>query len=82
MKFATLCDGTPDGQLLVVSRDLRRAVPATGIASSLRVALETWNESEPRLRALSDAELADPAVAKRRVGKAEKLLIALRHGLF
>jgi fumarylacetoacetate (FAA) hydrolase len=55
MKFATLRDGSPDGQLLVVSRDLRRAVPATGIASSLRAALETWEDSEPRLQALSDA---------------------------
>jgi fumarylacetoacetate (FAA) hydrolase len=54
MKFATLRDGTPDGQLLVVSRDLRRAAPASGIATSLRVALETWQESEPRLQALSD----------------------------
>src|SRR4051812_5567425 len=32
MKLATLRDGTPDGQLLVVSRDLRRAVKATGVA--------------------------------------------------
>jgi fumarylacetoacetate (FAA) hydrolase len=55
MKFATLRDGTPDGRLLVVSRDLRRAVPATSIASSLRTALEMWRETEPRLRALSDA---------------------------
>ncbi len=45
----------PDGQLLVVSRDLRRAVPATGIASSLRAALETLERGEPRLQALSDA---------------------------
>jgi fumarylacetoacetate (FAA) hydrolase len=55
MKLATLRDGTPDGQLLVVSRDLRRAAPATGIANSLRAALETWKGSEPRLQALSDA---------------------------
>jgi fumarylacetoacetate (FAA) hydrolase len=47
--------GWADGQLLVVSRDLRRAVPATEIARSLRAALETWKESEPHLQALSDA---------------------------
>src|SRR6185295_16283999 len=55
MKLATLRDGTPDGQLAVVSRDLRRAIPATGIASSLRLALESWDISEPRLGVLSDA---------------------------
>ena len=28
MKLATLCDGTRDGRLVVVSRDLTRASPA------------------------------------------------------
>jgi naringenin degradation protein FdeI len=55
MKLATLRDRSPDGQLLVVSRDLRRAVRATGIAESLRVALESWDQSEARLRELSEA---------------------------
>jgi fumarylacetoacetate (FAA) hydrolase len=55
MKLATLRDGTSDGQLLVVSRDLRRAIPATGVASSLRAALENWQPCESRLQALSDA---------------------------
>jgi fumarylacetoacetate (FAA) hydrolase len=55
MKLASLRDGTPDGQLVVVSRDLRRAVAAIHIAHSLRVALETWGETEAPLQALSDA---------------------------
>ena len=55
MKLASLHDGTPDGRLVVVSRDLQRAVPATGIANSLRTAIETWNECESRLHSLSDA---------------------------
>jgi fumarylacetoacetate (FAA) hydrolase len=55
MKVATLRTGSADGQLLVVSGDLRRAVRATGIAESLRAALESWQEVEPRLRALSEA---------------------------
>jgi fumarylacetoacetate (FAA) hydrolase len=55
MKLATLRDGSADGQLLVVSRDLRRAVRAIGIAASLRVALESWEHSVPPLRALSEA---------------------------
>ena len=55
MKLASLRDGTPDGRLLVVSRDLCRAVPATGIAHSLRTALEAWEQCEPRLQSLADA---------------------------
>lgn len=57
MKLATLRDGTPDGRLVVVSRDLRRAVDATKIAKSLLSALESWDKTEPRLREL--AELLD-----------------------
>ena len=55
MKLATLRDGTADGQLVVVSRDLQRAAPAAGIAKSLLAALESWEQAEPRLRALSEA---------------------------
>jgi fumarylacetoacetate (FAA) hydrolase len=55
MKLATYRDGTPDGRLLVVSRDLRRAVAATAIASNLLGALERWDDVAPRLQALSDA---------------------------
>ena len=55
MKLATLREGSADGRLAVVSRDLRRAVRATGIAESLRTALESWEEAAPRLQRLSDA---------------------------
>ncbi len=46
-----------------------------------RIMLEVYKRNLQRMRALSDGELADPAVGKRLVGKAEKILIALRHGL-
>ncbi|HEX7238429.1 MAG TPA: fumarylacetoacetate hydrolase family protein [Gammaproteobacteria bacterium] len=55
MKLATLRDGSPDGDLVVVSRDLKRAVRARGIAPNLLAALESWPTAEPKLRALSDA---------------------------
>lgn len=55
MKLATYRDGTPDGRLLVVSRDLRLAVDATAIARNLLAALERWNDVVPRLQALADA---------------------------
>lgn len=50
MKFATLPNGTEDGALLVVSRDLTRAAPATDIAPSLLAALRDWPRVEPLLR--------------------------------
>lgn len=51
MKFATIDDGSLDGRLMIVSRDGRSAVPATGIAASLIDALQRWGEVEPRLQA-------------------------------
>lgn len=52
MKLATLRDETPDGTLLVVSRDLQRAVRANGIASTLQAALDDWERTAPQLEAL------------------------------
>ncbi|MCY1666316.1 fumarylacetoacetate hydrolase family protein [Rhizobium sp. SL86] len=52
MKLATYHDGTRNGQLWVVSRDLAHAVPATGIATCLLSAIEAWDVVSPRLAAL------------------------------
>ena len=54
MKLGTLKDGTRDGQLLVVSRDLRHAASGVGVAPSLREALENWAVAGPRLQQLAD----------------------------
>jgi len=54
VKLATLKDGTRDGKLLVVSRDLKKAVAADSIAPTLLAALENWSACAPRLQALSD----------------------------
>ncbi|KGE76943.1 fumarylacetoacetate hydrolase family protein [Halomonas salina] len=48
MKLATLNVGR-DGELIVVSRDLTRAVRATDIAATLQQAIECWDELAPRL---------------------------------
>lgn len=64
MKLASLRDGSPDGCLLVVSRDLRFAARADAAARSLREALEDWVRVEPLLRDLSNALDAGDAAAK------------------
>ncbi|MGB6054872.1 MAG: fumarylacetoacetate hydrolase family protein [Burkholderiaceae bacterium] len=56
MKLATLKDGTRDGQLAVVARDLKSAVLADGIAGTLQRALDDWNFIAPQLEELA-AEL-------------------------
>ncbi|WP_089952115.1 fumarylacetoacetate hydrolase family protein [Limnohabitans sp. 2KL-3] len=52
MKLATYKDGSRDGQLVVVSRDLSTAHYATGIASKLQQALDDWNFLAPQLQDL------------------------------
>ena len=54
MKLATLKDGSRDGQLVVVSRDLSTAHYATGIASKLQQVLDDWNFLSPQLQDLYD----------------------------
>ncbi|OYU75712.1 MAG: fumarylacetoacetate hydrolase, partial [Burkholderiales bacterium PBB5] len=53
MKLATYKDGSRDGQLVVVSRDLSQAHYATGIATRLQQALDDWNFVSPQLQDLS-----------------------------
>jgi fumarylacetoacetate (FAA) hydrolase len=49
MKLATYQDGTRDGQLVVVSRDLSQAHYATHIANRLQQVLDDWNYLAPAL---------------------------------
>lgn len=54
MKLGSLkVAGRPDGELCVISRDLKKAVKASTIAPSVREAVERWAEVEPSLRKLS-----------------------------
>ncbi len=52
MKLATYKDGSRDGQLVVVSRDLSTAHYATGIAHRLQQVLDDWNFISPQLQDL------------------------------
>lgn len=51
MKLATIKNGSRDGRLAIVSRDLTRAVFADPIAPTLLDAIERWSEVENALRA-------------------------------
>lgn len=53
MKFATLRNGRPDGQLVVVSTDVKRYVSAGRIAPNLQAVLDDWPALTPQLEALA-----------------------------
>lgn len=72
MKLASLKSGGRDGTLVVVSRDLSRAVAVPDVAQTLQAALDDWDNVEATLRGVSreleegpvDGEFAfDPAEA-------------------
>ncbi|WP_323903964.1 fumarylacetoacetate hydrolase family protein [Aeromonas hydrophila] len=63
MKLATLNNGKRDGALVVVSRDLSRAVRVSQLATTLQAALDEWAELASKLTAvyqqLNDGACAD-----------------------
>jgi len=52
MKLATLRDGSRDGTLALVSRDLARAIAVPEIAPTLQAALDEWGVVAPHLEKL------------------------------
>ena len=57
MKLASLKSGGRDGTLIIVSRDLARAVAVPQISTTLQNALDNWEATEPLLRKVaSDLE--------------------------
>jgi len=65
MRLASLKDGSRDGALAVVDRDLRHCRPVPEIARSLQAALDDWTATAPRLaaaaRELAASGFADAA---------------------
>ena len=53
MKLATLNDGSRDGKLVVVSRDLTRYCAADNIAPTMQAALDDWAHVAPKLELLA-----------------------------
>jgi fumarylacetoacetate (FAA) hydrolase len=52
MKLATLKDGSRDGRLVVVSKDLSRAATAESVAPTLQYAIEHWTACAPDLQSI------------------------------
>ncbi|MBB3033929.1 fumarylacetoacetate hydrolase family protein [Alteriqipengyuania lutimaris] len=52
MKLATLNNGTRDGKLVVVSKDITRYCAADNIAETMQDALDDWANTAPKLEAL------------------------------
>ena len=55
MKLASLKNGTRDGRLVVVSRDLTRCTDAATVAPTLQAALDDWERLAPPLIALAES---------------------------
>ncbi len=63
MKLATYKNNTRDGRLMLVSRDLTKAIEVADIAGTMQQALDNWREVEPVLQARYDALNHDSANA-------------------
>ncbi|MGT2468727.1 hypothetical protein ACVOMV_34325 [Mesorhizobium atlanticum] len=55
MKLATLKNGTRDGKLVVVSRDLTRFTDASFLVPTLQAALDDWRRIAPHLATLAES---------------------------
>jgi fumarylacetoacetate (FAA) hydrolase len=55
MKLASLKNGTRDGKLVIVSRDLTRYSEASFLVPTLQAALDNWRRIAPHLEALAES---------------------------
>jgi fumarylacetoacetate (FAA) hydrolase len=72
MKLGTIQNGTRDGALVVVKNDNLTYTPATGIAATLQQALDTWQETAPKLQKLY-SDLCNGTAKGENCGKAKFL---------
>lgn len=72
MKLATLKDGTRDGRLVVVSRDLTQCTSTALVARTLQAALDDWAHAGPKLEELAEA-LSHGAVPTERFHEREAM---------
>ncbi|MBD8874682.1 fumarylacetoacetate hydrolase family protein [Roseibium polysiphoniae] len=55
MKLASLKDGSRDGKLVIVNKELTRCTEAMHIASTLQAALDDWDKVAPKLQVLAES---------------------------
>jgi fumarylacetoacetate (FAA) hydrolase len=55
MKLASLKNNTRDGKLVVVNKNLTRAVSAESIATTMQYAMDNWEKVKPQLESLYQA---------------------------
>lgn len=72
MKLASLKNGTRDGKLVVVSKDLAWYADAGQVAPTMQAALDDWATAEPALRQLAD-ELERETIPRERFHEREAL---------
>lgn len=65
MKLATLKDGTRDGKLVIVSRDLTRCTDASFLVPTLQAALDDWHRIAPHLAAMAESLEANAVPSQR-----------------
>ncbi len=64
MKLASRKDGSRDGALVVVSRDLSACMPAGSVAETLQAALDNWTDCAPLLEQLYQRLNDQPALGE------------------
>ena len=64
MKLATKRNNTRDGQLVVVSRDLKRYTAVADVSATLQAALDDWDTACPKLQKISDELNANESLGK------------------
>jgi len=52
MKLASIDNKTRDGQLVVVNKELTKAVPVTEIAATMQIAIDNWGINESKLQSV------------------------------
>jgi fumarylacetoacetate (FAA) hydrolase len=52
MKLASIDNKTRDGQLVVVNKELTKAIKVPGIAETMQFAIDNWKETETRLQSI------------------------------
>ena len=59
MKLASIDNKTRDGQLVVVNKELTKAVAVSEITLTMQAAIDNWTETEPKLKAVYENLNAD-----------------------